>query len=439
MIKPQRNIYSVNSLNTEIKSLLEMSYVDIWVEGEVSSVSTPASGHCYFTLKENNTILKCVLFKNKKYLAATLPTAGHNILVRGRVSMYVARGDVQLICSYIEAAGEGELRRQFEALKNKLKSEGLFDHEKKQPIPDVCKNIALITSPQGAVLHDIISTLKKRYPLTKLNVFPASVQGNQSKKEILSALNLAISYSPDVIIVARGGGSLEDLHTFNDEEIARALFACPIPTISAVGHETDFTIADFIADYRAPTPTAAAISVVPDIAEIKNNVTQTLQSILRVFKQTLNNHQQSLDISKQGLKHPANILKTQHNQLQQWVLKLRNIQTNRFNNHQQKLSGLKFALEAKAPHVNLINNAHALSALKGRLDNSMQYKVAQLTDKVSQSKLQLGLLNPLNTLARGYSILKTDNGDVLSSAKGVKSGDKLFAQLKEGKLTSTVD
>lgn len=433
------NPYTVESLTQQIKKLLEMSYADVWVEGEVGSIATPPSGHTYFTLKDPSGILKCVLFKNKKYLAACLPVEGNRILIRGRVSMYTARGEVQLICSYIEAAGEGDLRRQFDALKNKLKAEGLFDEDRKKPLPTCPETIALITSPDGAVLHDIISTLKRRYPLVRLAIYPSSVQGELATKTLLQALSLAIDDAPDLIILARGGGSLEDLQSFNDEAIARAVFASPIPTISAIGHETDFVITDFVADMRAPTPTAAATLVTPDINTLRSELRQNRLHLSALISRSIDSKQQYLDFAQQGLKHPLDQILIQKAELQRWGLRLKTVHQNTLQLSQRKLDQARSNLRTHSPQSQLNDQRHALQTLIERLERNATRAVTEATAQLAQSFTKLNALSPLNTLSRGYSILQNQHDEILKSTDQLKNNEMIKATLHHGKLSLIVD
>ena len=430
--------YSVDQLSTEIKQLLEMSYRDIWVEGEVSGLSTPRSGHTYFSLKDHNCVLKCVLFKGNKYKAATLPVDGERILIRGRVSVYTARGDVQMICSYIEAAGEGQLRRQFEMLKQKLASEGLFDTERKQALPRIAHDIALITSPSGAVLHDIISTLQRRYPFVRLRVYPANVQGDRAQAEILEALQIAIDNSPGVLILARGGGSLEDLQVFNDEAIARAIAACPVPTISAIGHETDFVITDFVADVRAPTPTAAATLVTPDISETRQALRQFQSSLDYSIRQTLNNAQQRIDFAAQGLTHPRQRIELQSGELKRLSLRLDAAQTNKLQTRSQTLNRLNMRLHSIAPGSQLQKYQYALLSLREQLTHTINRSLSNHQAVVEKSAARLEALSPLKTLGRGYAILQNQQGEVIDSSAQVADGETIQARLHRGTLNAVV-
>ncbi len=439
MPSPNRQIYSVDSLSLEIKKLLEMSYGDIWIEGEVSSLTNAASGHSYFTLKDKSSVLKCVLFKGKKYLSAALPEVGERILIRGKVSVYTARGDVQLICSYIEAAGEGELRRQFEMLKQQLATEGLFDSSHKLELPARPKQIALITSPSGAVLHDIISTLEKRDPSVHLRVYPALVQGQQSVSEILQALDIAIQDKPDLIILARGGGSLEDLQAFNDEALARALYTCTIPTISAIGHETDFVISDFVADHRAPTPTGAAIAATPDIRETRDNLKQLQRNLNALIRQRLDESQQRLDFARQRLSHPQQKLSLQAGRLNQLILQLNASHQSNLRQSQQRFTELLARLQAQSPRNRVQEKSYLLPALNQRLDNAINNQLQRRRAGIAELKAKLIVLGPISTLGRGYSILQNQQGEIIKDAKQLKTGEHFQARLQRGTIRAVVE
>lgn len=416
-----------------------MSYADIWIEGEVSTLTTPASGHSYFTLKDQNSILKCVLFKSKKYLSAALPVIGERILIRGRVSVYTARGDVQLICSYIEAAGEGQLRREFEMLKKRLNEEGLFNLQHKQAMPATPEVIALITSSSGAVLHDVISTLKRRYPFVTLRVYPASVQGEQAKKEILEVLKLAILDAPDILIIARGGGSIEDLAVFNDEQLARALYDCPVPTISAIGHETDFVITDFIADIRAPTPTGAATLATPDIQESKSNLRQHRSALKVLIRQVIDTQQQKLDFATQRLKHPEDRLAIQSSELQRLSLRMEAAHQHNLRHKQQNLASLIPRLQRLSP-VNLLNEKrYHLPALQQRLDHAISDTLSKRKANLTQNSAKLNALGPLTTLGRGYAILQTNHGKIIKDSQQIDAGESFTARLHSGSLNAVVE
>ncbi len=265
---PLREIYSVSRLAREAKAVLEGGFPMLWIEGEISNFARPSSGHCYFTLKDAYAQVRCALFRGSQRTLACVPKDGMQVVLRARVSFYEGRGEFQLVVEHLEEAGEGVLRRAFEALKNRLALEGMFDVARKKPLPQLPRRIGVITSPRGAVILDIITTLARRFPAIAVLIYPVPVQGDGAAAKIAAALRLAGERRDcDALIIARGGGSLEDLWPFNEEVVARALHECPLPVVSGVGHETDFTIADLVADARAPTPTAAAVMLSPDFRE----------------------------------------------------------------------------------------------------------------------------------------------------------------------------
>ncbi|MEA3291198.1 MAG: exodeoxyribonuclease VII large subunit, partial [Pseudomonadota bacterium] len=320
MVLPRKH-YTVQQLVSETKNLLEASYPDIWVEGEVSDLAAPPSGHRYFSLKDANAVLRCVLFRNRAFQAACAPANGMQVLARGRLSIYVNRGDMQFVVSYVEEAGEGALRRAFEMLKRRLDAEGLFAAERKRQLPILPRCIGVVTSDHGAAVHDVLVTLQRRYPRARVILYPVTVQGDRAAGEITTALGLADTRQEvDLLLLVRGGGSLQDLQAFNEESVARAVSACSLPVVTGIGHETDFTIADFVADMRAPTPTGAAEAATPEIQEL-NNRTRTLRKRLTArMTARLATLQQQLDLGTRRLAHPRRRLEhwaRHHRHLQQ--------------------------------------------------------------------------------------------------------------------------
>ena len=293
---PAQSAISVSQLNRQAKLLLEQGLTRLWVEGEISNLARPGSGHLYFSLKDETAQIRCAWFRQRQRGPSHNIRNGDQMLALGRVSLYEARGDYQLIVEQLEEVGEGELRRRFEELKKKLKAEGLFDESKKQAIPQLPERIGVVTSPSGAAVQDIISVLKRRFPAIPVVIYPTAVQGEWAPAQITETLSSAVRRDEcDVLIIARGGGSLEDLWSFNEEIVARAIAACPIPTVSAIGHEVDFTIADLVADVRAPTPTAAAELVVPDQAEWQRQLETKATRIASLGRRYLEDRFQSLD------------------------------------------------------------------------------------------------------------------------------------------------
>ncbi len=308
---PSREVFSISRLNREARALLERGLGSVWLEGEISNLSRPGSGHWYFSLKDAAAQVRCAMFRQRNLLVRFPVKDGAQVLARGRVSLYEARGEFQVVIEHLEEAGEGALRRRFEELKQKLQAEGLFDSQHKQPLPALPRRIGVITSPTGAAVRDILHVLRRRFPAIPVLVYPVAVQGEAAPREIVQALGLASARRDcDVLIVARGGGSLEDLWAFNDEAVARAIFACPIPVVSGVGHEVDFTIADFVADERAPTPSAAAERVVPDRAEWLRSLAATYRRMGLAMRRRLGDQRQALLLREQRLArvHPGVVL-----------------------------------------------------------------------------------------------------------------------------------
>ncbi|MGH7248369.1 MAG: exodeoxyribonuclease VII large subunit, partial [Pseudomonadota bacterium] len=304
---PERRILSVSQLNREARALLEGGFPLIWVEGELSNLSRPASGHLYFSLKDSAAQVRCALFRNRANLLRFKPVDGLHVLARARVSLYEARGDYQLIVEHMEEAGHGALQRAFEELKQKLAKAGLFDAEHKRPLPAIPRTIGVVTSPSGAALRDILSVIRRRYALAQVIVYPAPVQGEGAAQKIAAMIRAAsVRAECDVLIVSRGGGSLEDLWAFNEEVVARAIYGSAIPVVSAVGHEIDYSIADFAADKRAPTPTAAAQMVVPGKLELQASLDKTAAALADAILSALTTHRRQLGHLSVRLRDPAN-------------------------------------------------------------------------------------------------------------------------------------
>ncbi len=388
---------SVSQLNRQVKTLIEQGMTRLWVEGEISNLSRPASGHIYFSLKDDNAQVSAAWFRQRQRGPAVGLKDGDKVLAFGRVSIYETRGNYQLIVEQMEPAGEGVLKLRFDALKKKLANEGLFDEDRKQDLPALPARIGVITSPSGAAIRDILSILGRRFPAIPVVIYPAAVQGDAAPGELIDALATAVRRADcDVLIIGRGGGSLEDLWAFNDEKLARAIGACPLPVISAVGHEIDFTIADFVADVRAPTPSGAAEIVAPDQNEWLRRISVLAIRIARVGQRSVEDRAQELDWLARRLiaSSPAATLRRQSDRLRE--------------NHRRLFSGVRIAVADAGHRI----------ALLGRALNSV---------------------SPLATLDRGYAIvMKADTGNVLLRAAAVAAGDDIRARLSQGELIATV-
>lgn len=431
---------SVSELNRQVKRLLEVSYNKIWVTGEISSFSRPGSGHWYFSLKDRNAQVRCAMFKGFNQRLRFIPKEGDEILALVKVSLYEGRGDYQLIVENIEPAGVGQLQAAFDALKQKLALEGLFNDENKQRIPTMPRRVCVITSATGAVVHDIISVTKRRFPALDLHIIPVQVQGEQAAREIAHAIELANHHqSADVVIVGRGGGSLEDLWAFNEEVVARAIFSSRIPVISAVGHEVDFTIADFVADYRAPTPSAAAEKVTPDQYELMQSLDQYNARIEHVAKYKIKSAFERIMHLRARLKHPGELLTERVKRMHELKHRLNTTIRNQIGLQKNQLEISKAKLAHHTPNKQLERHTLSVSHLKDRLQQQIQKTVELQQHKLALAVKALHISSPLATLGRGYAIVGNKDKPVIRSHKEVQSGDTIHATLNDGMLKCTVD
>ena len=431
---------SVSELNRQVRHLLEVSFMTVWVQGEISNFSRPSSGHWYFTLKDDKAQVRCAMFRNRNLFVKVQPQEGSQVTIRAKVSLYEGRGDYQLIAEEMETAGEGALRRAFEALKLKLAAEGLFDEAHKQPIPTLPRHIGVVTSPTGAAIHDILTVLKRRFPAIPVTLFPVAVQGAEAAGEICRAIDTANRLSDcDVLIVGRGGGSLEDLWPFNEESVARAIFASRIPIISAVGHEVDVTIADFVADLRAPTPSAAAEKVSPDREELLRRLSQYELRLFSQIRNRLRQQQQTLENLAKRLKHPGHRLQEQAQRLDELELRLRQAQKRLLEQRRQRVEGLRLRLLSRSPQ-SLIRLARQQSQnLRERLERAALQGLQQRRQRIEQAAHSLHAISPLATLGRGYSILLTEQQRAVRQYDEVQPGERLEARLQSGRLWVRVE
>ncbi len=441
-VKP-RDIYTVSRLNEEVREVLEGSFPALWVEGELSNLARPGSGHMYFSLKDSACQVRCAMFRRSNYALRFTPENGMHVLAHARVGLYPQRGEFQLVVDFMEEAGEGALRRAFEALKQRLAAEGLFDEERKRALPPIPHQIGVVTSPTGAAIRDILSVLKRRFPAIPVVVYPVSVQGATSADEIVAALALAAARAEcDVLILARGGGSLEDLWSFNEERVARAVAACPIPVVVGVGHEVDFTIADFVADLRAPTPSAAAELVTPDREELAVTVAALSARLRRRLDELLLTRRRTLDGLTRHLLllHPRRRLEDFMQHLDRCVLRLGRAMHHYLQSHGDRLALLHTHLKTVEPSARLRASHESLAALERRLHTAMQESLRVRSAEVQRFTHALAVVSPRHTLARGYAIVTTaDGARVVRSAGEVRKGEKIKAQLAKGALYGTVD
>lgn len=431
----ERQIFSISELNRRVRQLLELNLPMLWVEGEISNFACPSSGHWYLSLKDRSAQVRCAMFRNANQRVKFRPENGMQVLVRCKPGIYEDRGEYQLIVEHMEEAGFGALQRQFEQLKAKLSAEGLFDTNNKQPIPSSIGHIGVVTSPTGAAVKDILSVLKRRFPATKVSIFPTAVQGEEAPAQIVSALTDANSCKHlDVLIVGRGGGSLEDLWSFNSETVAQAIAASRLPIISAVGHEVDFTIADFVADLRAPTPSAAAELVSPDGQQMYAQFTHFQTSLTESLLRTFLNLKQQLNHLHKRLQHPGSKLQQQAQHLDHLEIRLRRAIRAKLDNYRVKSNQLSNQLGRQNPKYQLEEKQHRLSYLVKELGKAISQKQERLQLKLAQSMHLLDTVSPLKTLGRGYAVIRNSDGEVVNSVAKVSHDDCLTGQLADGEL-----
>jgi len=435
------DIYTVSRLNSEVRLTLELQFQTLWLQGEISNFVAAASGHWYFSLKDSAAQVKCAMFKQANRNSSFRPQNGQQVLIRARISVYEPRGEYQLIAEFIESAGAGLLKQQFEQLKAKLAAEGLFDPAIKRPIPAQVQRVGVITSPTGAAIRDIVTVLNRRAPGIEVIVYPSQVQGDTAAAQLRNMLSSAIRRNEvDVLIIGRGGGSLEDLWCFNDEQLCRAVAACPIPIVSAVGHEIDFALTDFVADVRAPTPSAAAELVSPDqshllerIARLRNALIQAQRARMQqVAPKLINLSQRLLAL------HPKRRLQQQQQRLDELQLRLSAHIKRKISATQQQQQYLDKSLRQLSPVKTLLQHTQHINQLERRLINAQQMQLKQSKQQLAQLSSQLNTVSPLATLARGYSITFDNKQQVVTSSSQLKAGDKVVIKLAEGGFDAQV-
>lgn len=430
---------TVSELNHQARHLLETSFMQVWVEGELSGFSRPSSGHWYFSLKDQKCQIRCAMFRGANQRIRTLPREGDQIRIRGKVTLYENRGDFQIIVEHLEPAGLGALQQAFEALKARLQGEGLFDPARKKPIPATPRHIGVVTSPTGAAIHDILTVLKRRCPAIPVTLYPTAVQGEAATADIVRAIDRAQQHGlADVLIIGRGGGSLEDLWCFNEEAVARAIAACPIPTVSAVGHEVDVTIADFVADLRAPTPSAAAEKISPDqqdwlrrLAEQQGRLGQSARRLL----QRLDNQLGHLSAR---LRDPRRELLEKAQRMDELELRLNKTIRDRLDQRKQKTDYLLQRMSAQSPHRTLKTAREQTQRLEERLTLATRHQLRQKDERLQHIAQTLHVVSPLATLGRGYAIVKDDNDRIVRKAGDLETGSQITARLGHGSVAARV-
>ncbi|MGQ4276933.1 exodeoxyribonuclease VII large subunit [Pseudidiomarina sp. E22-M8] len=430
-------IFTVTQLNAEVRQVLERGFGSIWLIGEISNFAAPGSGHWYFTLKDEGAQIKAAMFRNANQRAKVRPQHGMQVLVRAKLTVYEPRGDYQLIIEHMEDAGAGLLQQRYEQLKRKLQAEGLFAAEHKQSLPAEIRRVGVITSPTGAAIRDILAVLKRRDPSVEVIIYPSAVQGQSAANDLLFALQRACARNEvDVLIISRGGGSLEDLWCFNDERLAHALHSCPLPLISAVGHEVDFTIADYVADVRAPTPSAAAELVSRDQREV-------LQRLLQLDHRLRQHWQRQRSFLQQTLQHWQNRLQQQHPQrrLQQNSQRVDELyaraaaalqRTQRQT--QQRLSGTAQRLQALHPQRQMTTLRQQLEQLKTRNSQAMRQTLKVWQQKHAATLQNLQIVSPLQTIARGYAVVRNEQGELIRHPAQLAVDESFTVKVAEGEF-----
>ncbi len=435
------SIFTVSRLNQTVRSLLEREMGQVWITGEISNFTQPSSGHWYFTLKDDTAQVRGAMFRNSNRRVTFRPQHGQQVLVRASVTLYDPRGDYQIIVESMQPAGEGLLQQKYEQLKAALSAEGLFDQQFKQALPTPAHCIGVITSKTGAALHDILHVLKRRDPSLPVVIYPTAVQGDDAPGQIVRAIELANARQEcDVLIVGRGGGSLEDLWSFNDERVARAIFASRIPVVSAVGHETDVTIADFVADLRAPTPSAAAEIVSRNQAELLRQIQSAQQRLEMAMDFFMANRTRRFTQLNHRLQqqHPQLRLARQQNVLERLQQRMRFAIENRLKQASTRQQRLTQRLSIQNPQPQLHRAQTRVQQLEFRLAQAIQIRMSTTRERFGSAITHLEAVSPLATLARGYSVTTTGDGKVLKKTTQVKAGDTLTTRLKDGWLESEV-
>ena len=425
---PEARVYRPAELNREVRLHIEAGFPRLWLSGEISNLARPPSGHLYFTLKDDRAQIRCALFRGNATHIGFRPENGTEVLVRGRLSLYESRGDYQLIADAMLEGGAGALNQAFEALRKKLDAEGLFDDAHKKPLPKWPKRISVVTSPSGAAIRDILETLHKRWPGANVRIYPSQVQGDAAPGELVRALKAAERHRfGDVIILARGGGSMEDLWAFNDEHFARTIHALETPVVCGVGHETDFTIADFVADVRAPTPTAAAVAATPDGPALRLQLGRLDQQLSRAMEQGLQRRMQSLDFAERRLAQ-------RDPKRQLGDLASRNVELNRrataaikrrIESRHQLLSACVSRLVACHPKRRIEQHKRDAKGLRIRMNRAVRNRVEQYSQRLGASLRALNAVSPLAVLERGYAVVRDPDGRALTARGEITKGSPI--------------
>lgn len=435
------SIFTVSRLNQTVRLLLEQEMGQVWISGEISNFTQPSSGHWYFTLKDDAAQVRCAMFRNSNRRVTFRPQHGQQVLVRANITLYEPRGDYQIIVESMQPAGEGLLQQKYEQLKAKLQAEGLFDQQYKQSLPSPAHCVGVITSKTGAALHDILHVLKRRDPSLPVIIYPTAVQGDDAPGQIVRAIELANARGEcDVLIVGRGGGSLEDLWSFNDERVARAIFASRIPVVSAVGHETDVTIADFVGDLRAPTPSAAAEMVSRNQQELLRQLQNGQQRLEMAMDYFLANRTRRFTQIHHRLQqqHPQLRLARQQTALERLQKRMSFALDNQLKRAVSRQQRVVQRLNLQNPQSRIHRTQTRIQQLEYRLAENLRTQLSATRERFGNAVTHLEAVSPLSTLARGYSVTTAADGAVLKQVKQVKAGDTLTTRLGDGVVVSEV-
>lgn len=438
----QQQIFTVTRLNSAVRMILEQDLGLVWLTGELSNLAMPSSGHWYFSLKDISAQVRCAMFKGNNRRVPFRPQDGMQVLVQARVSLYEPRGDYQLIIESMQPAGDGMLALRFEELKRRLGAEGLFDEGRKRPLPREPRAVGLVTSATGAALHDMLTVLGRRAPDLPVFIYPTQVQGSAAIGQIVAAIALANRRAEvDVLIVGRGGGSLEDLWCFNEEAVARAIAHSTIPVVSAVGHEVDVTISDFAADLRAPTPSAAAELVAPDRSARAQRLVHLKQRLVQAIsrRQTAARHGFALLQKRLDHQDPKRRLEQQSQRLDELSGRLQQLLNLRLHQGELRLANLELRLQARSPEKLLAAGKRRHQLAQERLHTLMNKRQDLAAHRLAMLSARLDGISPLATLGRGYSITRTPSGEVISRAAQVSPGQQLVTTLAEGSLRVRVE
>ena len=438
----QQQIFTVTRLNSAVRMILEQDLGLVWLTGELSNLAMPSSGHWYFSLKDISAQVRCAMFKGNNRRVPFRPQDGMQVLVQARVSLYEPRGDYQLIIESMQPAGDGMLALRFEELKRRLGAEGLFDEGRKRPLPREPRAVGLVTSATGAALHDMLTVLGRRAPDLPVFIYPTQVQGSAAISQIVAAITLANRRAEvDVLIVGRGGGSLEDLWCFNEEAVARAIAHSAIPVVSAVGHEVDVTISDFAADLRAPTPSAAAELVAPDRSARAQRLVHLKQRLVQAIsrRQTAARHGFALLQKRLDHQDPKRRLEQQSQRLDELSGRLQQLLNLRLHQGERRLANLELRLQARSPEKLLAAGKRRHQLAQERLHTLMNKRQDLAAHRLAMLSARLDGISPLATLGRGYSITRTPSGEVISRAAQVSPGQQLVTTLAEGSLRVRVE